>query len=146
MDPVKILKRSWYILWSYRALWVFGLILAIAAGSSSGNSNNNYRYNENRSQNQQVTPQSMQQAFKDFQREVHKLFEQGVPRMHISGKDLTTLLWVVGVFVLFMFLVGIVVAVARYVSETAVIRMVDDYEASGNKMTIRQGIRLGWSN
>ena len=35
MDPVKILKRSWHILWSYRALWVFGLILALAAGGSS---------------------------------------------------------------------------------------------------------------
>ena len=36
-------------------------------------------------------------------------------------------------------------AVARYVSETAVIRMVDEYEASGNKMTVRQGFRIGWS-
>jgi hypothetical protein len=145
MDPVKILKRSWYILWSYRALWVFGLILAIAAGSSSGNSNNNYRYNQNRGENRLVTPQSMQEAFKNFQREVHQFFEQGIPKMHISGTGITTLLWVIGAFVLVMFLVGIVVAVARYVSETAVIRMVDDYEVSGNKMTVRQGFRLGWS-
>jgi len=47
--------------------------------------------------------------------------------------------------VLVMTLVGIVMAIARYVSETAVIRMVDEYETSGNKMTIRQGFRLGWS-
>ena len=147
MDPVKILKRSWHILWSYRALWVFGLILAVAAGTSTGqSSNNNYRYEQGRGENPQVTPQSMQEAFKDFQRELHKLFEQGIPDTHISGKDLTTFLWVVGAFVLVMFFVGIVVAIARYVSETSVIRMVDEYEASGNKMTIRQGFRLGWSN
>ena len=44
-----------------------------------------------------------------------------------------------------MLIVGIVVAIARYVSETAVIRMVDEYEGSGNKMTVRQGFRIGWS-
>ena len=36
-------------------------------------------------------------------------------------------------------------AVARYVSETAVIRMVDEYEATDTKMTVRQGFRIGWS-
>jgi hypothetical protein len=47
MDPVKILKRAWHILWSYRALWVFGLILALAAGSASsqGSNNSNYQFN-----------------------------------------------------------------------------------------------------
>ena len=36
MDPIKILKRAWQILWSYRTLWVFGLILALAGAGSSG--------------------------------------------------------------------------------------------------------------
>ena len=36
-------------------------------------------------------------------------------------------------------------AIARYVSETAVIRMVDEYEATDSKMAIRQGFRIGWS-
>jgi hypothetical protein len=36
-------------------------------------------------------------------------------------------------------------AVARYVSETAVIRMVDEYETTGNKLTVREGFRIGWS-
>jgi len=147
MDPVKILKRAWYILWSYRALWVFGLILAIAAGSSSGHgSNNGSRYEHNQGENQQVTPQGMQEAFRDFQRGLNKLFEQGIPEGHISGQALTTFLWVIGAFVLVMVIVGIGVAIARYVSETAVIRMVDEYETSGNKMTVRQGFRVGWSN
>jgi len=144
IDPVKIIKRSWTILWSYRALWVFGLVLALAVGSSGSSSNNNYRQN-NGNNSSQPTPQSMQEAFKSFQNEVHKLFEQGIPNTNVSGKDLTTLLWVVGAFVLVMFLVGIIVAIARYVSETAVIRMVDDYEATGNQMTVRQGFRIGWS-
>jgi hypothetical protein len=147
MDPVKILKRAWYILWSYRALWVFGLVLALAAGSSAGQgSNNNYRYDQGRGENPQVSPQSMQEAFREFQRGVNKLFEQGIPDLHISGKDLTTFLWVIGAFILVMLIVGIIVAIARYVSETAVIRMVDEYESTSNKMTVRQGLRIGWSN
>jgi hypothetical protein len=147
MDPVKILKRSWYILWSYRALWVFGLVLALAAGSSAGQgSNSGTRYEQSAGQNTQVTPQSMQEAFRDFQREVNKLFEQGIPDMKISGQELTALLWVIGGFILVMLIVGVVVAIARYVSETAVIRMVDEYESTSNKMTVRQGIRIGWSN
>ena len=146
MDPVKILRRAWHILWSYRALWVFGLILAIAAGSSTGRgSNNGIQYEQGRGENPQVTPQSIQEAFRDFQRELNKLFEQGIPDINISGRDLTTFLWVIGAFVLVMIIVGIVVAIARYVSETAVIRMVDEYEGNGNKMTVRQGIRIGWS-
>jgi len=87
----------------------------------------------------------MQEAFRLFQDEMHKLFTQGIPGTNISGKDLTTFLWVIGAFVLIMFVIGIVIAVARYVSETAVIRMVDEYEASGNKMTVREGFRIGWS-
>lgn len=143
LDPVKILKRAWHILWSYRALWVFGLILALAAGSSSGNSGNSSRYQINDSS--QATPQSIQDAFRSMQSEMHQLFAHGIPDAHITGRDVTAFLWVIGAFVLVMFLVGIVVAVARYVSETAVIRMVDEYEASGEKMTVRQGFRIGWS-
>lgn len=147
MDPVKILKRAWYILWSYRALWVFGLILALAAGgaSSGQGSNNSYQYEQSSGENPQMTPQDMQEAFRDFQRELNQLFEQGVPEADITPEALTAFLWVIGAFVLVMVIVGIVMAVARYVSETAVIRMVDDYEATGNKMTVRQGFRLGWS-
>ena len=44
-----------------------------------------------------------------------------------------------------MMVIGIVMAIARYVSETAVIRMVDEYEATDTKMGIRQGFRIGWS-
>lgn len=39
----------------------------------------------------------------------------------------------------------IVGAIARYVSETALIRMVDDYEETGQKRRVRQGFRMGWS-
>jgi hypothetical protein len=147
IDPVKILKRSWHILWSYRALWVFGLILALAAGGSSGNSNSSSSYNNrNNGETTQATPQSMQEAFQSAQSEMQKIFEQGIPEEGITGQALTAFLWVIGAFVLVMVVLGIVMAVARYVSETAVIRMVDEYEASGNQMSVREGFRIGWSH
>ena len=145
MDPVKILKRSWHILWSYRALWVFGLILALAAGSASSNGSNNSRYERQYGDNQQFTPHDMQVGWQEFKQEASRIFERGIPEAHITGESLKTFVWVFVAFILVMTLVGIVMAAARYVSETAVIKMVDEYEATGNKMTVRQGFRIGWS-
>jgi hypothetical protein len=45
--------------------------------------------------------------------------------------------------VLVLIVVG---TIARYVSETALIRMVNGHEKDGEKLTIRQGFRLGWSH
>jgi hypothetical protein len=50
-----------------------------------------------------------------------------------------------GIFVLGMVIFGLVMTVARYVSETAVIRMVDEYENTETKMSVREGFRIGWS-
>ncbi|RPJ19846.1 MAG: hypothetical protein EHM33_29685 [Chloroflexi bacterium] len=147
IDPVKILQRAWHILWNYRALWVFGLILALAAGGGSGGNggNNGMQWREDSQSYQAPPPESMQEFFNDFNRELEKLFRQGIPEVDITGEALTAFLWIVGIFVVFMLMVGIVMAIARYVSETAVIRMVDEYENTGTKMTVREGFRIGWS-
>jgi hypothetical protein len=42
-------------------------------------------------------------------------------------------------------LISLITTVARYVTETAVIRMVNDTETTGTPLTLRQGVRLGWS-
>ena len=148
MDPVKILKRAWYILWSYRALWVFGLIMALAtAGSSGGGSNSGTRYSFDSESQQMPLPEDLQKGMEEFTREMERLFREG-PRqadLPISREEFTILIWIVVAFTLIMIVLGIVVAIARYVSETAVIRMVDEYESTGAKMTVRQGFRIGWS-
>lgn len=146
IDPIKILQRAWQILWNYRALWVFGLILALAAGGSyNGGGNNGVQWREDGNNYQTTPPESMQEFFRDLNRGMDKLFREGIPDANITGKALTAFLWVIGIFVVFMLMVGIVVAIARYVSETAVIRMVDEYENTGSKMTVREGFRIGWS-
>jgi len=148
MDPVKILKRAWHILWSYRALWVFGLLLALTtAGGTAGSSNNGSRYmvdNNNQRFDMQL-PDNLQEGFNDAGDVLEELFEEGLTAAGISQGEITALIWVGAAFVLIMLAIGIVMAFARYVSETAVIHMVDEYETTDTKMTVRQGFRVGWS-
>ena len=38
MDHFKILRRAFQLTWSYRALWMFGILLALTTASSGVNS------------------------------------------------------------------------------------------------------------
>jgi hypothetical protein len=148
MDPVKILKRAWHILWNYRALWVFGLILALtAAGSSGGSGNSGTRFSgdSNNQEFQLPLPEDIREALREAARSIEEVFEQGLPALGLSQGELNALLWIGVIFVLIMVTLGIIMTIARYVSETAVIRMVDEYEATDTKMTVRSGFRIGWS-
>jgi hypothetical protein len=49
------------------------------------------------------------------------------------------------VFLCIVLLLAVAATIARYVAETALIRMVDQHEATGLKVSVRQGFRLGWS-
>jgi hypothetical protein len=153
MDPIKILKRAWHILWSYRTLWVFGLILAMAgAGSSGGNgSNSSSRYEANSQSNQQQSPsedfnpKDFKQFFKEGTQEMGKVFNEGLDKLGISRGDVKTLIWIAVVFIILCMILGLIITVARYVAETSVIRMVDEYENTGTKMSVREGFHIGWS-
>ncbi len=35
MNHANVLKRAWEILWRYRALWIFGVIVALTATSGT---------------------------------------------------------------------------------------------------------------
>jgi len=147
MDPVKILKRAWHILWSYRALWVFGLILALAtAGSSGGGSNSGSQVQYNLDQtDMQRLPEDIRQGMEELTQEMERLFREGPGHVGILQEQVAALIWIIVAFVTVMFLLGIIVTIARYVAETAVIRMVNEYEDSETKMTVREGFRIGWS-
>jgi len=141
MDPIKILKRAWKILWQYRALWVFGLILALtAAGStgSSGNSGSRYTVNDVSQFNEMPALEQIRADLNDTGILIERTFEKGFPASGVAHKELTTIIWIAAIFLLILLISGIVMAIARYVSETAVIRMVDQYEATDTKMTVRQ--------
>ena len=146
IDPIKILQRAWHILWSYRTLWILGLMLALAGGGSlNGGANNGVQWREDSQSYQGPSFGSVQEAIDYFNRELNRLFREGIPEANITGPAFTAFLWTIGAFVLFMFLVSIVVTIAYYVSVNAVVRMVDEYETTGDKMSVSQGFRIGWS-
>ena len=130
MDHIKVLKRAWETTWRYRALWVFGIILALTTaggltppGDGGGNGGPQYRI------------------------EGEDLFGPG-GELHIPGipSQVVNLLIALGIALACVTVILIVAStIARWVAEAALIRMVDEYEETGEKHSVRQGFRLGWS-
>jgi hypothetical protein len=145
MNHIQILKRAWSILWSYKTLWVFGILLALTTAEGFSSPNNNSRVTVSPGTQQwqpipaeelQGLPQEIRSAVEDLNREL----ANGVP-----GEAVNTLIGVAVALVCLALVMMVVSAFVRYVSQTALIRMADRYEATGEKVNWRAGFRLGWS-
>jgi hypothetical protein len=144
MNYMQILKRSWKILWAYPALWVFGIIMALTAGASSSNgssSGSNYKFNGSNPTTPSVTPSGQWGQVTDY---FNRIGDQLTQYFNNPG-NLRAIIGVVIGLVCLGLLVSILFTFAKYVSQVALIRMVDGYETSGEKVTWKQGFRLGWS-
>lgn len=122
MNHTEVLKRAWHIVWRYRALWVFGFILALATGGGGGGRNwGQYNF-----------------GGEDFS-------GRGL-RLESISPNIGNMLLALGIgLACLVVLLIIVAAIARYVAETALIRMVAHHEETGEKRGVRQGFRMGWS-
>jgi hypothetical protein len=121
MDYGKILNRAWDTVWRYKTLWIFGAVLALTTGGGSSGAEY-YGLRGDR-----------------FRWETHP-YELGLPPEAVPA------LIGVGIALLVVGLAYVAVALwARYVAETSLIGMVDAYEESGEKKTVRQGFRMGRS-
>jgi hypothetical protein len=154
IDFGKILKRAWHILWNYRTLWILGFLLALFggmySGSSAGSGNNGIRYNYNynfdgTNQGPNIPAnwppyihQDVQQLYQWVQHNIVPLVEQ--PAQHIG----TFVLIGLGFFFLAL-IISVIVAFIRYPAFTSILRMVDGYEATGEKVGFRAGWKLGWN-
>jgi len=128
MNHINILKRSLNITINYRALWLFGALLALTAGGNGGGGNGGGGSGSSNGNNPGFNGQ---------------IPFGGMPT--IPPSVLNTIIAVaVGLACLILILM-VAGTIVRYVSETALIRMVDEHEKSGEKLTIRQGFKLGWS-
>ncbi len=127
MNHIKILRRALDITVAYRALWVFGILLALTSGSGIGNGGGG---SSRISTNNKTPALNWQNPFRglDIPPEVTNMW------MGIA----------IGLACLILVLI-VVGTIIRYVSETALIRMVDEHENSGEQLTVRKGFRLGWS-
>jgi hypothetical protein len=144
MDHIKILKRTFKIVWDYKALWIFGIILALTVASGGGGGNGGGSSAPPEPNRPPETPGTIElPGGKEI------VIPQTPEELEAIRGTLITigaaLLGVCGVCCC-LFIVWIVVwTVLRYVAETALIRMVDGYEETGEKRGIRAGFRLGWS-
>jgi hypothetical protein len=139
MDHAKVLSRAWQILWRYRVLWVFGVIVALCA-AGGGNPNFNFGGGGDGRQGANAWPWTGQWQW------------QGEPFAEVVPQILGAWAAVAGVIlavIVALCCLAVIVTVAKviflYVGETALIRMVDHYEETGEKQGVRQGFRLGWS-
>lgn len=137
MNYTKILKRAWEILWSYKTLWIFGIILALtsSSGFNGGSSRSSQRDNNQNNFNYNL-PSGIQNDIEEIFRSFRQAF---------SAENLNTIIGVGIAILVFVILLSIIFTIARYISQTAMIKMVDTYETSGEKVNWRQGFRLGWS-
>ncbi|RPJ43843.1 MAG: hypothetical protein EHM21_10960 [Chloroflexi bacterium] len=124
---MRILRRAFDITRAYRALWVFGILLAITAahggsngGGGGGNGGNN--------QGNMPWPN-----FPPFQ------FPQ------IPGQVMNMMIGIGIGLICLIILLAVIFTIVRYVSNTALIGMVNQYEASGEKVNVGTGFRIGWS-
>jgi hypothetical protein len=142
IDFGKILKRAWHILWNYKVLWIFGILLALTAGGG-GATGLRYLFSSNGGENR-YGPGINQPG--RVLREFKLWAEQNLgPLLQHPEEHLSTFIWIGVGLLLFFLLVIVIAAFVRYVSETAILRMVDEYEQTGTKVGFKQGWKLGWS-
>lgn len=148
MDYTKILKRAWHLLWQYKAMWVFGFLLALTTASAGGQSSYNMSGDEfDRGHSRPFTFEpgqdlgdTLKSAFDQAGAEMTREFNREIPPE--SRQLVINVLVAVAVLIIVWIIVSWFL---RYISETALIRMVDDVEATGETHSIREGFRLGWS-
>jgi hypothetical protein len=129
MDHFKVLKRAWDITWRYRVLWVFGILLALTTSRGGGGSGAQYNLSGD--------------DFASFGRDFSTPWAPPPPEVIAS---IVGALIAIGLALACVVLILIVVSlVIRYVSETALIRLVDDHEETGEKRGLGRGIQMGWS-
>ena len=119
MDPLQILRHAWRITKTQRALWVFGIVLALTGVSSGGfnlggRGRGIFTYEVNRP-------------------EVERFFRNEVIIGLLLLALCLSLFLVVGAIVL------------RYVSATALYRSVHRWVTDSTEVTLRRGFSLGWS-
>lgn len=147
MEHGKVLKRAWEILWRYRVLWVFGIIVALTAagggasyggGRGGGDGRDPYCEGVGMRINGECVP------WEELPERLR--LPDMVPQIIESWSAVATVLIAIGVTVAcLMVVLTVIKVIALYVAETALIELVDDYEETGEKRGVREGIRLGWS-
>ncbi len=123
MDYTAILKRAWHVTWHQRSLWFFGILLALFGGARGGGGGGG----------------NGGQATQIFD---YRLNGSDISGLHFAP-NAALILMIVGVALLFILVLVIVSIIVNYLSQGALIGMVDEVERT-ERTTISSGFRTGW--
>jgi hypothetical protein len=157
MDYTKVLRRAWHIMKNYRALWIFGIILALTTvswgaalwfGNGGEDSDRVLIDWELSAKDQQWLernlgihlPRTFALTRADLKEKGIFVLEDDLPeRVARALPTIAKVLVTVTIVLLIAF------PIARYVAEAALMRMVDEYEETEKAHSVGEGLRLGWS-
>jgi hypothetical protein len=116
-------------------LWIFGILLALTSAGGGGPAN----YQVPSGGGSSWTQPLPDPGDFNFPGDLDRIFPD------ISSQLISTLIALGVGLACFFLLLAVIGTIVRYVSETALIRLVDSHESSGEKVGFRQGWRMGWS-
>ena len=126
MEHFKVLQRAFDTTWNYKALWVFGILVALTAGGGGGGGSNfSTQFNGNGNGN---IP-----------------FPHGGGHFNFPPQTFAVLFIVLLAVIVLAVLFWIVATVARYVADNALIQLVNEHEETGAQHMVGEGFRRGWS-
>jgi hypothetical protein len=156
MDITQTFKKSWGLLWRYRALWFFGFWLALTTSNALWLGYTLDRNDNLPADNRIIISENQTWYFQGEGLTIDLTGPSG-PAIRIEGLSPAqisqleqefniTNFWSIFIVAGVVFIVCCIIAIfLRYTSEASIIRMVDENERTDQKATVGTGLRLGWS-
>jgi len=154
-----ILHKAWHMLWRFRALWLFGAILALVGTASVYpgpwfDRENNDQWIKIKLSEYTTLRVPGADATIDFTAPGGVRITTPDKTSWRDFRDLVDLvdreasinLWLI--LIEFAVIIGILIflgVLTRYITETALMRMVNDFEETGRRLSVWEGLRKGFS-
>jgi hypothetical protein len=159
MNLNTILKKAWQILWGYRALWLFGAILALVGphmiflnpwpDSENNDQWTSIKFSDTTTIRLPGAEMTIDLTTPGGFRVINEngiTWQEFNDLVDLLDREVSIDLWPIliefAIILGILFLLGIL---ARYITETALIRMVDEAEGSGKRLNVWGGLRRGFS-
>lgn len=146
------ITRAWNTIWRYKVLWIFAFLLALTgAGFSGGGSNggagvsSRWQENMNHYDGYHWETPHLEDSEPQWLHEFVGWMESDVAPLFAADRVLGTIIWIFVIMLAVSLVFGLLASLVRYPAETAMIRMVDDYETTGTKVKFKEGWKLGWN-
>ena len=150
-DIGKKISRAWRTVWDYKVLWIFAFLLALAGGStidggaSGGGSGSRYTVSQRSGEQFYWDRTGLNRDMQTWMLEAENWVENNVTPLFTPERAVGTIVWTIVILFAIGLLISLLLALVRYPSATALLRMVDQYEQDGSKMKFKQGWSLGWN-